>query len=117
MQTIDVQGKSIMLDDEGYLLNAEEWDETVACAIAEKEGVITKCPLTPEKMGILRFMRSYYKEFNSVPIPRAVCKNVHQQKNCTYEIFPDPVIAWKIAGLPQPSRHIIAELKGLGGVS
>jgi TusE/DsrC/DsvC family sulfur relay protein len=117
MERLDIQGKSILLDDEGYMVNSEDWNEQVACAIADREGISTKCPLTPEKMGILKFMRHYYDQFNAVPIPRAVCKNIHQQKDCAYEEFPDPAIAWKIAGLPQPSRHIIAQLKGLGGVS
>jgi sulfur relay (sulfurtransferase) DsrC/TusE family protein len=57
MERLDIQGKSILLDDEGYMVNTEDWNEQVACAIAEREGVSTKCPLTPEKMGILKFMR------------------------------------------------------------
>ncbi|MEW6584072.1 MAG: TusE/DsrC/DsvC family sulfur relay protein [Nitrospirota bacterium] len=117
MPVLEIDGKRIELDEEGYLVNEQDWNESVACAIADKEGVSAKCPLTAEKMEILRFMRQYYKQFSAVPIPRAVCKNVHQPRECTYEEFPDPTIAWKIAGLPQPSRHVVAQLKGLGGVS
>jgi tRNA 2-thiouridine synthesizing protein E len=117
MATLNVQGKNVELDEEGYLVNEDDWDEQVACALADKEGVSKTCPLTREKLEIIKFMRQYYKEFNAFPIPRAVCRNIHQPTHCTYEEFPDPSLAWKIAGLPQPSRHVIAQIKGWGGVT
>jgi TusE/DsrC/DsvC family sulfur relay protein len=117
MPFIEIEGKKIELDEEGYLINSEDWDEKVACALADREGVSKTCPLTKEKLEILKFMREYYKKFEAFPIPRGVCLKVHQEKECTYEEFPDPSIAWKIAGLPKISEHVIASLKGLGGVS
>ncbi len=117
MPTIEIGGKQIQVDEEGYLVNAEDWNEQVACALADKEGVSKTCPITKEKMEILRFMREYYNKFQAFPVPRGVCMNIHQSKDCTYEEFPDASVAWKIAGLPQPSRHVVAQLKGLGGVS
>lgn len=101
MPVIEYEELKIEVDDEGYLVNFEDWSERVACALAEREGVSKQCPLTKEKMDILKFIRSYYKEYQSVPIVRAVCKNVHQPKNCEYEQFPDPVMTCKIAGLPK----------------
>ena len=117
MSIIEVEGKQIELDDEGYMKNPEQWNENVACKLADIEGASAACPLTEEKLEILKFMREYYKKFGAFPVPRGVCTRIHQDKECTYEEFPDPSIAWKIAGLPQPSRHVVAQLKGLGGVS
>ena len=105
MPVIEYKGLTIQLDEEGFLENFEDWSETVACAISEKEGVSSTCPLTKEKIEILKFMREYYKKFEAFPIPRAVCRNVHQPKDCTYEEFPDPFTAWKIAGLPKPVAY------------
>ncbi len=34
MPTIEYEKKKISVDDEGYLENFEDWDETVACALA-----------------------------------------------------------------------------------
>ncbi|HLS54883.1 MAG TPA: TusE/DsrC/DsvC family sulfur relay protein, partial [Zeimonas sp.] len=34
MPTLDVQGKSIETDEEGYLVNLSDWDENVAGEIA-----------------------------------------------------------------------------------
>lgn len=114
MPTIECEGRSISLDDEGYLVDFEAWTEKVACALADKEGVSNECPLTEERMEILRFMRDYYKKFGSFPILRAVCKNIHQPKDCTYEQFPDPIAAWKIAGLPKPTTEVFAYIKHNG---
>lgn len=33
-----------------------------------------------------------------------------------FENFIDPIKAWKIAGLPKPDVHVIAEIRGEGGV-
>lgn len=113
MPVIEVEGKKIEFDDEGYLVNFDDWNDKVACAIADREGVSKTCPLTKEKIEIIKFMREYYKKFNAFPIPRAVCKNVHQPKQCTYEEFPDPIIAWKIAGLPNLEPEVYASLSKL----
>lgn len=113
MPTIEIDGKKIQLDDEGYLLKFDEWNEKVACAIADKEGVSNACPLTKEKLEILKFMREYYKKFSAFPIPRYVCTNIHQPKDCTYEKFPDPIKAWKIAGLPNLEPEVYATISKL----
>ncbi len=101
MQTIVYEGKNIQLDEEGYLKNFEDWDETVACALAEREGAGKECPLVKEQIEILRFIREYYKKFSTVPVVRAVCTNVHQPKACEYIQFPDPITTCKIAGIPK----------------
>lgn len=111
MPRFEYEGITIAVDEEGYLLNFEDWNEKVACALAEREEVSKECPLTAEKMAILKFMREYYKEHNSFPVLRAVCKNIHQPRDCTYEQFPDPLSAWKIAGLPKPTTEVFAQIR------
>ena len=109
--TLTYEDQTIDLDDEGYLLNFEDWDEKVACALADKEGVSQECPLTQERMEILKFLRDYYNKFEAFPILRAVCKNVKQAKDCEYQQFPDPIVAWKIAGRPKPTTEVFAYIK------
>jgi tRNA 2-thiouridine synthesizing protein E len=99
MPFIESGGLKIEVDDQGFLVKFEDWNEKVACALAEQEGV---SELTKERMSIVTFIRDYYKEFKSMPILRAVCKNIHQPKECVTEQFIDPLKAWKIAGLPNP---------------
>jgi TusE/DsrC/DsvC family sulfur relay protein len=103
MPVIEYAGITIALDDDGYLVNFEDWDETVARALAEREGA---GELTGDRIAILKFMRTYYKEYNFFPILRYVCKNVGQPRDCVTEKFIEPVIAWKIAGLPNPGDEV-----------
>ena len=114
MPIIENDGVRVEVDGEGYLVNFDDWSEKVACHLADREGVSKQCPLSDEKMEILRFMREYYQKFESFPILRAVCRNVQQDKDCTYEQFPDPIVAWKIAGLPKPTTEVFAYIEHKG---
>jgi TusE/DsrC/DsvC family sulfur relay protein len=90
----------VEVDEDGFLVDFNEWNEKVACAIAEQEG---GPELTKERIDIIHFIRDYYKKFDAFPILHAVCRNIHQPRNCMKEKFVDPMKAWKIAGLPKPS--------------
>ncbi len=48
MPTLEYGEKKIQVDDEGYLQNFDDWDEVVACALAENEAVSELCPLEEE---------------------------------------------------------------------
>jgi len=104
MPVINYGSIKINVDDEGFLVNSNEWNETVACALAENAGVEE---LTKERIEILKFIHEYYKQFNYFPILNAVCKNVRQPKNCVNEQFFAPLTAWKLAGLPKPDETLI----------
>ena len=108
MPVIEYGGVKIKVDEDGYLQNFEDWNEKAACALAEKEGVDE---LTKDRMEIIKFMREYYRQFNSFPILDSVCKNVHKSRECVNEDFVDPLKAWKIAGLPRPSEEVVSYLK------
>ena len=114
MAVIEVEGKKIELDEEGFLINPDDWNEKVACVLAEIAKVQFVCPLTEERMEIFKFIREHYKKFNAFPFARTVCTNVHS-KECTMEKFPDASIAWKIAGLPKPPLEVMALLQSCGG--
>lgn len=110
---IEVSGEKISLDDEGYLINVNDWNEGVARALARREGMDE---LTKDRFEIILFMRDYYLKYSAFPILRGVCRNAHKPKDCFSDLFLDPVKAWKIAGLPVPDPHVVAELRGEGGV-
>lgn len=108
MGVFEYGGLKIKLDDEGYLENFDEWDEKTACGLAFHEGIDE---LSKERIEVIKFMRDYYQKFKSFPVLDAVCKNVHQSRNCVQEDFVDPIKAWKIAGLPRPSEEVLSYLK------
>ncbi|TKB08008.1 TusE/DsrC/DsvC family sulfur relay protein [Desulforhopalus sp. IMCC35007] len=91
-------GKTITMDNDGFMSHPEDWDDCVAETIARQEGIEH---ISPEQMAIVRFMRSYYAKFHSFPILNYVCREVRQSSRCVFNEFDNPEIAWKIAGLPK----------------
>jgi TusE/DsrC/DsvC family sulfur relay protein len=96
------------MDDDGYLIDFNDWNEDVAHALAERTGIHE---LSPESIAILKFIRDHYQMYSFFPIVGAICKKVHEPKNCVDEKFMNPLTAWKLAGLPHPDEPIISLLK------
>ena len=106
MRDIKVAGKSIQLDEEGFLVNQEDWNHDVAREIAKNAGIDK---LDDDQMEIIEFLRKYYKKFNAFPILNYVCKHVEQPRECLNNEFVNPMNAWKIAGLPKlDGIHFVA---------
>ncbi len=57
-QAIDVNGKAVMIDAEGYIINIDEWTEGFAIALAAKE----ELELTDEHWAVIHYIRDYYEE-------------------------------------------------------
>lgn len=103
MQKVPLEELNRLVDVDGFLVRSEDWNEEVARALAEREGI---AELSEDKLDILVFMRQYYQKHNFFPIVRYVCRNVGQPRDCITEKFIDPVTAWKIAGLPNPGDEV-----------
>lgn len=108
MPVLKHKARMIALDDEGYLINFDDWDEEVARDLAARADV---GELTPESISMLKFIRDYYKTYNFFPIVNSICRNIHASKDCMSEKFFNPLIAWKIAGLPHPDEPVISLLE------
>jgi sulfur relay (sulfurtransferase) DsrC/TusE family protein len=67
--------------------------------------------VTEDKLAILKFIRWYYKKYNFFPMLSAVCKNVNRPRDCFHEEFYNPMLAWKLAGLPHPEEPLISLLE------
>ena len=91
MQTLTLGGKDVRIDENGYLLNQEDWNEEVALALASREGFDT---LSMEQLDIIRFMREYFLKYKVFPILNNVCRIAHQPKECVNEQFINPEKAW-----------------------
>ncbi|RMH37720.1 MAG: TusE/DsrC/DsvC family sulfur relay protein [Gammaproteobacteria bacterium] len=107
--TIEVDGRSIDTDREGYLLNASDWTPRVAEVIAEREQLV----LTDEHWEVIRWVRTFYEEFGKSPSIRPLVNYLKQtmgpeKGNSIYlaMLFPGGVAkqATKLAGLPKPAR-------------
>lgn len=110
MAQLHVGNKHIDLDEDGFLAQTGEWNEEVAKAIAEREGIEV---LDQAKLDIVLFLREYYQKHSSFPILGYVCKNIHaESRGCVTEEFIDPMKAWKIAGLPKPPQIFFNSFDG-----
>jgi TusE/DsrC/DsvC family sulfur relay protein len=98
MTLIKEKNLSFEIDEEGFLTDAEKWNEEIAKIIAKQEGIEE---LTEEKLVIVKFLRDYYHKFEAFPILNYICKNTKQPRGCVNEEFINPMKAWKIAGLPK----------------
>jgi len=104
---LDINGKTIMLSEAGWLENLGEWDESVANGIATNE----KVELSPEHWDIINTARDYFQEYGTVAEPRVFTKLMKEKfgadrssQQYIYSLFPYGLIksANKIAGLPRP---------------
>ena len=108
MPLLEKDPKTIPIDDDGYLVNFDDWDEQVANELAKKAGVGI---LDTESMAVLRFIREHYKKYNFFPIVSSICRNIHEPKDCVDRKFLNALVAWKAAGLPHPDEPIISLLE------
>ncbi len=102
MASIAVGGQNIEVDEDGFIQEPDKWDEAVAKALAETEGVQE---LTEKHWQLINYLRDYYKKFGIAPMIRKMCKEVGMKLNEVYELFPTGPAkgACKAAGLPKPT--------------
>ncbi len=113
---IEVGGKLIEVDEEGFLVDRADWSEEVSEAIANRDGI----ELKDEHVGLIDYFRDYYEEHEVHPTMHVLVQRLgkmigdrfHEHKQYEkflYMLFPrDPVSELcKLAGLPKPlpSEH------------
>ncbi|NLF46300.1 MAG: TusE/DsrC/DsvC family sulfur relay protein [Syntrophomonadaceae bacterium] len=101
MAELKVGDRVLLLDEDGFLDNADDWNEEVAEALAVTEEV----ELTPEHWEVINYLRGYYAEFNVAPMVRRLLKDTKKTQGEIYTLFPSGPGkgACKIAGLPKPT--------------
>ena len=108
---MEVNGKTIETDEEGYLVNLADWDRDVALELAKGEGV----EMTDSHWEVIDFLREYYNEYQIAPAVRVLTKAIGKKlgpdkgnSKYLYELFPygPAKQACKIGGLPKPTGCI-----------
>jgi tRNA 2-thiouridine synthesizing protein E len=105
---LEVDGRVLATDPEGYLRELADWDEAVARAMARSDGI----ELDDNHWEVIRFLRAYYEEYAIAPairiLTKAMAKQMGREKGNTrylYRLFPDGPAkqACRYAGLPKPT--------------
>lgn len=108
ISTLSLDDRNVERDDAGYLVDPEQWDEEVAFAIAEEEGIT----LTGDHWAVLQFMRQYLDRYGVAAdarfayayLARRRGQPIDLARHHYFHLFPYGHIkqACKIAGMRQP---------------
>lgn len=110
--TLHINGRSVELDHEGYLLEPSDWNKDVACAIAEKENI----EMSEDVWEVVNFVRDYYEQRQAVPEHRVLLRELRKRhgkdkatRKYIYAMFPYGYgqQACKIAGMRVPLKLLL----------
>ena len=107
---IEVNGKTIETDGHGYLVNLDDWDKSVAEALAAAEDIA----LTDAHWDLMNYLRDeYLNNRGNQPNTRHMVKAMQEKwpdkkvdAKSLYDLFPGEPSkqATRIAGLPETRR-------------
>lgn len=109
--TIEVNGQTVELDEENYMVDLSEWNEDIAKVLAGQDNM----ELTDSHWEVIKFLREYYQEFQIAPAVRVLTKEIGKKlgpdkgnSKYLYELFPygPAKQACRFAGLPKPTGCI-----------
>ena len=112
MMALQVGGKTLEVDEEGFLLDPSQWDLTVAQTIAQQENL----ELTDARWMVVSFVREHFEERHTVPEARTVLKAIGEKlgkdkatRKFLHELFPYGYgqQACKIAGMRKPRKLML----------
>ena len=102
----------IAIDNEGYLLNTEDWSPELAAVIARDENL----ELTDDRLEIVNFVRTHFEERETIPELRTLLKALRERhgkdkatRKYVYNLFPYGYgqQACKIAGMRKPLKLLL----------
>jgi tRNA 2-thiouridine synthesizing protein E len=106
--SLAVGGREITIDQQGFLVEPDDWDESVARELARNADV----ELTERHWDVIRFMRGFLAEHGVAPDARFAFRFLGAQtggdeksgRTLFFELFPYGYVgqACKIAGMRQP---------------
>jgi tRNA 2-thiouridine synthesizing protein E len=106
---LHLNDKTIATDEDGFLLDPEEWEPELAELIARGQGL----ELDDAHWEVISFVRGYFEEHRSVPEARKVLKHLagrlgkeRATRKYLYQLFPFGYgqQACKIAGMRKPMK-------------
>ena len=105
MPTFEYGRGRVELDDKGYLVEFDQWNDSVAKALATVEGI---GELTDDHWTVIDFLREYQEEHEAAPMIRVLCRKTEMTLQRIYDLFPGgpAKCACRVAGLPRPDSCV-----------
>jgi len=111
--SIEVNGKTIEVDGEGFLLNPDDWSEEVGLELVRQHEAAGHRKVTETGWMLIKYFRDFYEEHMRHPSMNELIREHEKHegksfkeevdyKQNLYELFPHgpiPMVA-KLAGLP-----------------
>jgi TusE/DsrC/DsvC family sulfur relay protein len=103
MATKTYAGQAIEVNDEGYMVDASQWNREIAAEIAKEEGI----ELTEKHYEVLEFLRAASAKGETLTI-RKVGKSGIVDIKGLYQLFPGGPLkhSSKFAGIPKPASCV-----------
>lgn len=100
MTTATIAGKDLIIDDEGFLQQPDQWDR----GVAETMALDLDMTLTDRHWLVIDYMRDTYLETGQAPTIRSLGKQSGVPVKELYQLFPKgpAKLAAKLAGIPKP---------------
>jgi len=101
MATKVIAGKTVEVNEEGFLVNHDDWNEEIAVELAKEEGI---AELTPEHWQVINFSRESAGKTGSSPTLRTITSGSGVNTKQLFGLFPKGPAkkVAKIAGLGKP---------------
>ena len=98
---MEIEGKAIEFDQDGFMVDPGLWNDKVAAALAAEEGIDA---LSDEHWAVVNFIRNYWQEHDLAPPVRLLCKESGVSVREMYKLFTSGPArgACRVAGLPKP---------------
>jgi dissimilatory sulfite reductase related protein len=98
-----IAGKTVTVNEEGYLTNFSQWDEKVGEALAAEANIT----LSPRHWEVIKYLQNEQKNQVALSIRRIGKSGLVDIKEF-YQLFPTAPLktATKIAGIPKPASCI-----------
>lgn len=96
-----------IFDQQGFLVDPAVWDKNLADQIAQSDGL---GELNELQMTLLLTLRHEFSRHGTVTALSHVCHLSGQSADCMQHLFPNPRVAWRVAGLPDPGEEARAYL-------
>jgi len=100
-----IAGKTVDVNEEGYMTDPSQWTREIAAELAKEEDI---AKLTEAHWKIIEFLRKDSDEKGSVPSFRRLNKVGGIETKVMYDLFPGGPLkkASRIAGLTKPSSCV-----------
>lgn len=103
MATKNYAGQAVEVNDEGYMVDASQWNRDIAAALAKEEGI----ELTEKHYEVLEFLRNANEKGETLTIRRVGKSGITDIKGL-YQLFPGGPLKFssKFAGIPKPASCV-----------